>query len=182
MVNILYEMRDVIYTQGLIDLINYVKKHGKTEEMSMIEIGSYAGESTKIFSENFKSVIAIDPFINDYDPNDLTCNFMPLDKVYDVFKDVLKKHSNIKHIRMTSDDAINELIGKKFDFIYIDGLHTYEQIKKDINNYLPLLKNDCLIAGHDYHSNWSGVVTGINEILGEPDATFRDTSWIKKIK
>jgi predicted O-methyltransferase YrrM len=182
MVNSLYEMRDETYTRGLIDLINYVKEHGNTNEMSMIEIGSYAGESTKIFSENFKSVVSIDPFINDYDPNDITCKFMELEKVYDVFKEVIHNHKNIRHIRMTSDDAINELVNEKFDFIYIDGLHTYEQIKKDITNYLPLLKNGCLIGGHDYHLNWYGVVKGINEILGEPDMTFVDTSWIKKIQ
>jgi predicted O-methyltransferase YrrM len=181
MKNNLFEMRDEIYTQGLIDLINYIKKHVKTEEMSMIEIGSYAGESTKIFSENFKSVISIDPFISNYDPNDVTCNFTPLEEVYNVFTEVLNKHSNIKHIRMTSDDAINELIGEKFDFVYIDGLHTYEQIKKDINNYIPLLKNNCFIGGHDYDLNWYGVVKGINEVLGEPDLIFRDNSWIKKI-
>jgi predicted O-methyltransferase YrrM len=182
MVNDLFQMRDQTYTQGLIDLINYIRQYRKTEEMSMIEIGSYAGESTKIFSENFKQVISIDPFINDYDSNDITCQFMPLDKVYDIFKQVLNQHPNIKHIRMTSDDAIREIKDEKFDFVYIDGLHTYEQIKKDITNYLPLLNENALIGGHDYHLNWYGVVKGINEILGEPDTTFMDTSWIKKIK
>lgn len=182
MVNSLYEMRDETYTRGLIDLINYVKEHGNTKDMSMIEIGSYAGQSTKIFSENFKSVTSIDPFISNYDPNDIACKFMPLEEVYNVFNEVLKNHSNIKHIKMTSDDAVNELKGKKFDFIYIDGLHTYEQIKKDITNYLPLLKKDSIIGGHDYHLNWYGVVKGINEILGEPDMKFVDTSWVKKIK
>ena len=68
-----------------------------------------------------------------------------------------------------------------FDFIYIDGLHTYEQIKKDISNYLPLLKPNCLIGGHDYHDVWNGVIMGVHESLGIPDMTFKDTSWIKKI-
>lgn len=175
-------MRDQSYTKGLEDLIEYVNKHGDTKEMNMIEIGSYAGESTKIFAKYFKSVIAIDPFINDYDPNDITCSYMELEKVYHTFKEVVDGHNNIEHIRMTSDDAVNLLINSKFDFIYIDGLHTYEQVKKDITNYIPLLKPNCLIGGHDYHKNWSGVVTGINELLGEPDVKFSDTSWIKLIK
>ena len=107
---------------------------------------------------------------------------MKLEKVYDTFKEVVDRNNNIKHIRMTSDDAIESLVGMSVDFIYIDGLHTYEQIKKDITNYLPLLKTNCLIGGHDYHVNWSGVVKGVNELLGEPDAKFSDTSWIKLIK
>ena len=182
MVDKLYTMRDQAYTKGLEDLIRYVKQHGDTKKMSMIEIGSYAGESTQMFANEFESVIAIDPFINDYDPNDITCKYMELEKVYDTFKEVVDRNNNIKHIRMTSDDAIESLMNVSVDFIYIDGLHTYEQIKKDIKNYLPLLKPNCLIGGHDYHRNWSGVVKGINEILGEPDRTFSDTSWIKLIK
>jgi predicted O-methyltransferase YrrM len=175
-------MRDHAYTKGLIDLINYVKQHGDTKKMTMIEIGSYAGESTQLFANEFKTVIAIDPYINDYDPNDITCTYMELEKVYDTFKEVIDRNNNINHIRMTSDDAIGELTDIKVDFIYIDGLHTYEQIKKDITNYQPLLKPNCLIGGHDYYTNWSGVVNGINELLGKPDITFSDTSWIKLIK
>lgn len=182
MVDKLYTMRDQVYTKGLEDLIAYVKQHGDTKKMNMIEIGSYAGESTQIFAKEFKSVIAIDPFINDYDPNDITCSYMELEKVYDTFKEVVDRNDNIKHIRMISDDAVESLKGTSVDFIYIDGLHTYEQIKKDIKNYLPLLKPNCLIGGHDYHRNWGGVVKGINELLGDPDATFLDTSWIKLIK
>lgn len=174
-------MRDQEYTEGLEDLIRYVNRYSNTKEMNMIEIGSYAGESTKIFAKNFKSVTAIDPFINDYDPNDVTCSFMELEKVYHTFKKVVDGHDNIKHIRMTSDDAVNLLNDSKFDFIYIDGLHTYEQIKKDITNYLPLLKPNCLIAGHDYHKNHMGVVKGVEELLGKPDLVFSDTSWIKNM-
>jgi predicted O-methyltransferase YrrM len=182
MVNELYVMRNEMYAKGLWDLINYVKKHGNTKTMTMIEIGAYAGESTQMFSNEFERVITIDPFINDYDPDDITCRYMELEKVYYTFKKVVDRNNNINHIRMTSDDAIDKLIGTKVDFIYIDGLHTYDQIKKDITNYLPLLKPNCLIGGHDYHINWGGVVNGVNELLGEPDATFCDTSWIKHIK
>jgi predicted O-methyltransferase YrrM len=178
----LYKMRNTQYENGLRELISYIKKFKNTKEMRMVEIGSYAGESTMIFAEDFKEVISIDPFINDYDPNDITCKYMELEKVYDTFKEVVDRNGNIEHIRMTSDDAVESLTGTSVDFIYIDGLHTYEQIKKDIKNYLPLLKPNCLIAGHDYHRNWDGVVRGINEILGVPDATFSDTSWIKLIK
>lgn len=174
-------MRDQIYTDGLLDLINHIKSHHDTEQLSMIEIGSYAGESTVLFSKYFKNVISIDPFINDYDPNDITCTYMKLEDVYYKFKDAISNYDNINHIRKTSDDAFIDLINQKFDFVYIDGLHTYEQVKKDITNYKQLIKPNGFIGGHDYHVNWIGVKNAINEILGEPDLTFKDTSWIKKI-
>jgi hypothetical protein len=181
MVDKLYIMRDEVYTNGLLELIDYIKKYIDTKQLSMIEIGSYAGESTELFAKNFKEVISIDPFINDYDLNDVTCTFMKLEDVYYKFNERISKYDNIKHIRKTSDDAINDLNEYICQFVYIDGLHTYEQVKKDIFNYKKLINPNGFIGGHDYHPNWSGIIKGIDEIFGNPDLTFKDTSWIKKI-
>jgi cephalosporin hydroxylase len=178
--NQLFVMRDELYTTGLRDLVHYVNSFSNTKEMNMIEIGSYAGESTVIFAKNFKNVVAIDPFLNDYDVNDITCQYMDLTNVYSVFFNNTAPYSNISLIKKTSDDAVDELKSQTFDFIYIDGLHTYTQIKKDISNYLPLVKPGGFIAGHDYHPVYQGVVDGILETIGYPDHTFRDTSWIKR--
>lgn len=181
MVNELYQMRNHLYREGLLELIYYIQKHIDTKNLSMIEIGSYAGESTELFAENFKEVLSIDPFINDYDPTDPTCSYMKLEDVYYKFIERISKYDNVKHIRKTSDDAINDLDKYTCHFVYIDGLHTYEQLKKDIHNYKKLIKADGFIGGHDYHPNWSGIINGVDEILGKPDLTFVDTSWIKKI-
>lgn len=175
-------MRNDNYRQGLSNLINYVNNKCDTKNMVMIEIGSYAGESTEMFTSNFKKVISIDPFLNDYDVNDVTCEYMQLTEVYNIFNKKMSKYENFEHIRKTSDDAINELKNMKVDLIYIDGLHTYEQVKKDIENYLPLINDGGFICGHDYHPVWQGVVNAIHEKLGQPDELFQDTSWIKKIK
>ena len=106
---------------------------------------------------------------------------MDLNKVYDTFLNNTKLFDNIKLIKKTSDDAINDLKNESFDFIYIDGIHTYEQVNKDIDNYKTLIKKGGFIGGHDYHPVWEGVVRSINEKVGEPNKTFQDTSWIIKI-
>lgn len=176
--NKLYQMRNNISKEGLLDMLFYINEFKNTKELKMIEIGSYAGESTSIFAENFKEVISIDPYINDYDPSDPACSHLELSEVYGVFIENIKKYDNIKHIRKTSDDAILTLKGKSFDFVYIDGLHTKEQVEKDINNYLPIVNVGGFIAGHDYHENWPGVVETVNNKFGAPDKIFKDTSWI----
>ena len=51
-------------------------------------------------------------------------------------------------IRKTSDDFFREN-NKKFDIIFIDGLHTYEQVKKDIINSVNCLKENGIILVHD---------------------------------
>lgn len=50
--------------------------------------------------------------------------------------------------RMTSDDFfLNN--AQKFDIIFIDGLHTYEQVLKDMVNSLQALSDDGVILVHD---------------------------------
>ena len=97
------------------------------------------------------------------------------------FDNNLKPYENklIKH-KTTSNNFFltNKLL---FDLIYIDGLHTYDQVNKDIDNYKPLIVKGGFIGGHDYHPVWGGVVQSINEKVGEPNKTFQDTSWVVKI-
>ena len=176
----LYKMRNDEYTIGLHQLINYLNEQKPTSEMKMIEIGSYVGESTTIFATNFNQVLAIDPFLNDYDLSDITCHYMYLTDVYKIFLNNIEIHKNISHIKKISDEAKYEIENDFYDFVYIDGLHTYEQVKKDISNYLPKIKKGGFIGGHDYHSNHQGVMDAINENF-KIDKLFSDTSWIVKI-
>lgn len=74
------------------------------------------------------------------------------------------------NLKKTSDDFF-EYNQKKFDLIFIDGLHIYEQVKKDIENSLKVLKPGGLILLHDclpkklshqavprYRGTWNGDV------------------------
>jgi len=50
--------------------------------------------------------------------------------------------------RMTSDDFFKNNI-EYFGVIFIDGLHHYDQVKKDVNNSLEFLDKDGYIVIHD---------------------------------
>jgi len=52
------------------------------------------------------------------------------------------------NIRKTSDDFFKENVNK-FDIVFIDGLHTYEQVKKDILNSVNFLNENGIILVHD---------------------------------
>jgi predicted O-methyltransferase YrrM len=41
------------------------------------------------------------------------------------------------------------LEGRKLDFLFIDGDHTYEGVKGDFKMYFPLVRKDGIIAFHD---------------------------------
>jgi len=174
-------MRDQAGTEGLLDLI---KELGDNSEKTMIEIGSFVGESTVLFAQSFKKVIAVDPFLEGYDPKDPTSYLFEFKNVYETYLGRTSPYSNIQTITMTSDDAVNILNEDMFDFVYIDGLHTYDGVKTDITNYLPLVKEGGVIGGHDYtddtvHKHLEGVKRAVIEMLGIPDKVFKDNSWIK---
>jgi predicted O-methyltransferase YrrM len=52
------------------------------------------------------------------------------------------------NVRKTSDDFFKNNLDK-FDIIFIDGLHEYEQVNKDINNSLKALNDGGIILLHD---------------------------------
>ena len=52
------------------------------------------------------------------------------------------------NVRKTSDDFFKDN-KKKFDIVFIDGLHIYNQVKKDILNSLDCLKEGGIVLVHD---------------------------------
>jgi len=53
---------------------------------------------------------------------------------------------------LRSDEAVDK-IPDMLDFVYIDGNHSYEYVKRDIENYHCLVKPGGFVGGHDYTSN-----------------------------
>jgi cephalosporin hydroxylase len=55
--------------------------------------------------------------------------------------------------------------GLTVDFLFIDGDHTYEGVKRDFELFSPLVSAGGLIALHDVNeSNWPGVIEFWNEV------------------
>jgi hypothetical protein len=52
------------------------------------------------------------------------------------------------NVRKTSDDFFQQN-KSKFDVIFVDGLHTYEQARKDVINSIKCLKDNGWVALHD---------------------------------
>jgi len=86
------------------------------------------------------------------------------------------------NIRKTSDDFfLNN--NQTFDLVFIDGLHTYAQVKKDILNSIKFLNNKGIILVHDclpnsmakqavprYKMQWNGDVwKAIVDLRQDPD-------------
>lgn len=69
-------------------------------------------------------------------------------------KDLLERVKPYKnrytHIYKSSNDAVTEFKDDSLDFVFVDGLHEYDQVKLDCENYWPKIKKGGLLIGHDF--------------------------------
>jgi hypothetical protein len=71
------------------------------------------------------------------------------------FRGFLKPGQELHCLRMDSHEAatVNELTailrGRPIDFLFIDGDHSYEGVKRDYELYRPLVRTGGMIAFHD---------------------------------
>jgi len=166
---------------GLQEMINYVKREARFPLLKIVEIGSYVGDSSKIFAKNFSSVVCIDPWVNGYDKKDAASYQYPMNIIESQFDELCEKYSNIRKLKMTSEKAVDLFEDNSLGIVYIDALHAYKGVKKDIQLWLPKVKKGGFITGHDYQAKFKGVIEAIEELLDGPDRIFPDTSWVKKV-
>ena len=79
---------------------------------------------------------------------------------------------------MDSIEASKKYEDNSIDFVFIDANHDYDYVKKDIEAWFPKVKTGGVIAGHDYHKHWKGVVKAVDEFFLEKDVLFSEVCWI----
>lgn len=176
----LFNMRERIEeTKGLFDLMEHIK----LEDIVMIEIGCFQGESTSIFAQHdqVKKIYCIDPWVSGYDRIDRAakCDMKEVEAAFD--ERMKPFEEKITKLKMKSSDAITYFLDNniKVDLVYIDGNHGKSAVIADINNYKQIIKEGMFISGHDWQHE--PVRLAVEQTLGKIDETFRDNSWIKRI-
>jgi len=169
----LYEMRPDYQRVGLEQLCQKLK-----ENTIMIEIGSFAGESTAIFLNSGKvdKIYCVDPWTYGYDDEDIASR--QNEDAEKVFDGKFDDDDRVIKIKEYSDLALSQLT-EKVDFVYVDGNHTNEWVKKDIANYIPLIKDDGFIGGHD--CTHPPIADAIRESNIFRYDSFMDSSWITPV-
>jgi predicted O-methyltransferase YrrM len=77
-------------------------------------------------------------------------------------------------MRMTSLEAAPLVPDESLDFVYIDALHDWENVKADLNAWTPKVRHGGVVAGHDW--GHIGVDRAISEYLeSHPDIVVHST-------
>jgi predicted O-methyltransferase YrrM len=121
---------------------------------NILEIGCYEGLSSVFFADNFlnsprSSLTCVDPFLNfsENDHKSLLANKEELSFDHNI--SVCKNSEKITVYKISSDSFF-EINTKTYNFIYIDGCHSPEFIKRDMNNAFKVLEKNGIMWMDDY--------------------------------
>jgi len=147
-----------------------------------IEIGSWKGKSSAYLAVeiiNSKKNITLD-CIDTWKGSSEHVAYENIisDDLYELFiKNISSLLSVINPVRLDSISASKNYEDKTIDFIFIDGSHDYENVKADINAWLPKVKFGGIISGHDYGS-WKTVTKAVDEFFEDKKVLIIGDCWI----
>jgi hypothetical protein len=137
-----------------------------------VEVGSWKGRSSSFLAvEIANSGKDIDFYcVDTWEGGPDHQGWEGLDKLYDIFLENMKPVEGYYFpLKVTSEEASKKFEDKSLDFVFLDASHEYEDIKSDIQNWLPKVKPGGIIAGHDYYVDgydwFPGVKQAVNEEL-----------------
>ncbi len=141
------------------------------------EIGVLNGDFSKMIFDILKpkQLFLIDPFGICVDTYGKELNY--LSTAYSTTADYFgvlnrfEKEIVIKSIVVDNNFSHRSVVNyqdNSLNFIYIDASHKYEDVKRDLRDWLPKVKADGIIAGHDFiNFEGFGVVQAVSEFIIE---------------
>lgn len=131
-----------------------------------VEVGCYMGKSTAFMATEIinsgKNItfITVDTFQGETRKKQIDLN------LYRTFQRNIER---VKHV-VIPIVGFSTVVGTLFadsslDFVFIDASHVYEDVCDDIHTWLPKIKADGYIGGHDYEGGHPDVCRAVDEIF-----------------
>lgn len=177
---------DFISGKGLVSVINNLSV-SLDRNVVGLEIGICKGENIVHFFEQtnrIDKIHCIDPYLPYMDwVGPVTQEDMDL--WYDItMKNFAPYMDKIVMYKDTSDNCVSKFKDEQFDYIFIDGDHSYEGVIKDLYNYYDKLRVGGIFSGHDI--NLPDVQRALKEFRSikgiEKEMKFTDVNvwyWVK---
>ena len=171
--------RTVIETHTLV-----IKELPKNSHI--VEVGILLGRSTAFLAVecfNSKKNITVDA-IDDYAYNIL--ELTPDELIRQFTNNVEPAAHLFSFKRKESILASMDYADGSLDYVYLDGGHKYDHVKREIKAWLPKLKKKGIIGGHDYGSMaHPGVKQAVSEYWQRSELQIISpgggSSWLKRL-
>jgi predicted O-methyltransferase YrrM len=151
---------------GLIEMIeDWLNPFGE-----VMELGTGMGVSTEVFA-----LLISEGHIH-------TTDIYPPGNPWRIASEaVAKRYSNIRQYFQDCNELAKQFPDDFFQAVYIDEVHEYANVLRDIRAWQPKIMLGGIICGHDYIERPAynfGVIRAVKEAFGEPDIVYKDTSWV----
>lgn len=158
-------------TKGLYELI--CKYVNPTD--TVVELGSFAGVSSELFALHCSKLYCVDKWEPYWEITQQ--EFMNIAEQR--FDSMTKNYTNVVKLKMDTIDAADRFDDNSIDLIYIDNDHSSDRVKKELETWLPKIKDNGFISGHDINmpTVFNVVTQYFNPTMVE---VFNDTSWITR--
>lgn len=78
-----------------------------------------------------------------------------------------------------SGEFAEKFADSQCDLVFLDASHEYEDVRRDIQAWLPKVKPGGMLAGHDYGGDHPGVVRAVDEaMIGRTVGHFHSVWWV----
>ena len=126
----------------------------KSKENKILEIGCFEGLSSVFFADNFldnpkSSLTCVDPFLT-INNNDHTQFLQNSEEMNFDFNISICENSDRITIHKITSDKFFENNNQTYNFIYIDGCHLPDFIKRDMENSFNILEKNGIMWMDDY--------------------------------
>lgn len=136
------------------------------------EIGVWKGEFSKQIIKKVKpkELVLIDPWEFNEEHVDriyggkIAKSQKDMDIIYNKIEKLRNKNNAVKILKDYSENALNKFNDSYFDWVYIDGNHSYEFVMKDLEISMKKVKERGLITGDDY-KNGNQVKTAVDDFV-----------------
>ena len=149
----------------------FIREISRVRQGKIVEVGCYLGGFTwygaQIARDNYSAWQCVDHWGGS---SDLSSN--DWESVYAGFLENMRDSRLDRFVdvqRTTSVEAAARTPNESVDLVFVDGDHSHQQCRADIEAWLPKIKRGGVMLGHDYGPNHPGVIQAVGEVFGEPD-------------
>lgn len=162
-----------------------------TNKSVCVEIGVFVGSNICYFAQKCRErgvrpdIWAIDKWVCD----DLSQASKEHVGVYDNFLEAFDNNltkcglndGSVEILQAASLEAVEEWEDGTIDFLFLDDFHEYPYVADELRAWLPKMKKNSIIGGHDYCSS-EGIRRAVQEVLGDDiNLTSNQASYWKKL-
>jgi len=168
-----FSIRPIQVKEEIIELLKILVR---CKPKLILEVGTARGGTLFLFAR----VSSADAVITSIDlPSGYHESKVPL------YKSFAMQNQKINVIRENSHDfstlkMVEKILeGRELDFLFMDGDHTYEGVKRDFEMYAPLVKKEGIVAFHDIVEHPSGAGCQVNMFWNEIKHAYKYVEIVK---